>query len=288
MQIVLGLDGSEESIEAARFLTRLPTPDGVYVTVVSVTVEPQFELASAESTIQLRDVLSDTSRKHYENVASILGSAGIASEHVIAVGHPNYILLDEAKQRDADLIVVGSLGHSALARALIGSTSDYIANHARCSVLVARPPNEAHAADAPLRVVLAYDGSPGAEVAVEQMFGMAWPADSVLQITTLLERPSMLPDDVVYDQSAISGAQAKLDALVAAAKCRMPVTCTVRETRHVGGAIASLAEREDGDIIFVGDTGKSALAKFFLGSATRHVLYHSPCSVWVARRKHWQ
>jgi nucleotide-binding universal stress UspA family protein len=287
MRVLLAIDGSPESLNAAKFLANLPLCEKPQVTVVSVLVDTQFDIAIAESGIQLREVEREAAHQHYATVSAALDEAGMPSEHLIAEGHPNRILLQVGKDKDVDLIVLGARGHSLVARALLGSTSDYIANHARCPALVVRPPSKDKPAEHPFRVVLAYDGSAGSKFAAEQLFSQNWCAETEVQITTLLERPNLLPDDVVYDTAAIEEAEKTLAELVASCKCAGNVTYKVRETVHVGSAISLLAEKEHGDLIFVGETGKSALSRFFLGSAARHVLHHSPCSVWVARKKHW-
>ncbi len=49
------------------------------------------------------------------------------------------MIVDQAADYKADVIVLGAIGHSAVFRILLGSTADYVANHASCSVLIARP-----------------------------------------------------------------------------------------------------------------------------------------------------
>lgn len=287
MQILLALDGSAESLEAANFLARLPLPSNSRVTVVSVIVDTNYDVVQSESQLQLRQAERIAAEQHYTTASRVLSQSGYTCEHIIREGHPNALLIALAKERNVDLISLGARGHSLFARALLGSTSDYVANHARCPVLIARPSAAKNATQNALRILLAYDGTPGAKLAADQMFSLAWTPETQVQITTLLERPGLLPEDEVYDPEAIQQTEAKLTELVAAAACKANVSFKVRETVHVGSALSTLAEKEAGDLIFVGETGKSAIAQFFLGSAARHVLHHSPCSVWVARAKRW-
>ncbi len=53
-------------------------------------------------------------------------------------GSAKDLILEEAEKWKADLIVVGSLGHNFLSRFFIGSVSEAVVKHAKCSVLVVR------------------------------------------------------------------------------------------------------------------------------------------------------
>ena len=56
----------------------------------------------------------------------------------MAEGSPKQAILQEAEKFDADLIVVGSHGRGAVRRFLLGSISQSVALHAKCSVEIAR------------------------------------------------------------------------------------------------------------------------------------------------------
>lgn len=58
---------------------------------------------------------------------------------IVQLGSPKrYITHNIPKAYDVDLIVVGATGLGTLQKHLIGSTTDYIVNHAPCNVLVVR------------------------------------------------------------------------------------------------------------------------------------------------------
>jgi len=73
-----------------------------------------------------------------EKRLGLKGVAGVVHKE-IAVGDPADMILDEAKVRDADLIVVGSRGLNAAQRFLLGSVSPKVVSHAHCPVLIVRP-----------------------------------------------------------------------------------------------------------------------------------------------------
>ncbi len=60
-------------------------------------------------------------------------------------GKPGEVLVHTAEEMDADLIVVGTRGYGKLRRALMGSVSAYVTNHAHCPVLVCRPKRRSRA-----------------------------------------------------------------------------------------------------------------------------------------------
>jgi nucleotide-binding universal stress UspA family protein len=53
-------------------------------------------------------------------------------------GSPRSVIVDEAKSWNADLIVVGSHGYGMWGRFLLGSVSQSVVSHAKCSVEVVR------------------------------------------------------------------------------------------------------------------------------------------------------
>lgn len=61
-----------------------------------------------------------------------------AGEVVLAEGDPRDAILDEAQRRAADVIIVGTTGHSRIARILLGSVADELLRIATCDVLLVR------------------------------------------------------------------------------------------------------------------------------------------------------
>ena len=55
---------------------------------------------------------------------------------------PGEMLVEVARKKDADVIVMGTRGMGKLARTFLGSVSNYVLNHAHCPVLVVRPTKE--------------------------------------------------------------------------------------------------------------------------------------------------
>lgn len=141
--IVVGTDGSETAARAVREAATLASAEGarlVVVTAYEVGQSPAQDLDADRVPQDLRFVLTD--RVQAEELAergrSAAREAGAGSVVVQALaGEPAEVLLEAAKDFDADLIVVGSRGLSSHAHFILGSVAASVAHHAPCDVLVA-------------------------------------------------------------------------------------------------------------------------------------------------------
>lgn len=66
----------------------------------------------------------------------------VKAETIVLDGDPKDMICHATEQMHADLLVVGSRGLGKIKRAFLGSVSDYCAHHAKCPVLIVRPPKE--------------------------------------------------------------------------------------------------------------------------------------------------
>ena len=142
MRILLGLDGSEISHEALDEVVRRPWPAGStvrIVTAIDIAPPPIGELAYIPSDLDAARVGAKQSAEQIgARAQERLLAAGLGTEHVARDGDPRSVLVDEAKDWDADLIVVGSHGYRGIKRWLLGSVAQSVVGHAPCSVEVVR------------------------------------------------------------------------------------------------------------------------------------------------------
>lgn len=288
MHSILALDSSVESGEAMQFFANLPFRQRPQVTIVTALVDSAAGLLPADRGASIQAVEKELASKTYESAKALLGEACDVLPPVVERCHPSRLILEVAKERNADVIVLGNRGHSAPHRALLGSTADFVANHAKCSVLIARPAHKCVASTQRIQVLLAYDGSSESKQAHRQLEQFHWPEDDTsLHLATIFDRPKLVPDDVVYDPDTVRAAEDALTELSAALDVACAKKLHVQEKLHIGNALRSLAKDEGCNLIFIGGSGKSALARFFLGSTSRYLLHHSECRVWIARKKQW-
>ncbi len=87
--------------------------------------------------VAIREVLD----QFYENqIGQFSNTAGKSDEIVVVRGNPVHEIINQAKSRNCDIIVLGSHGHSALTDAVMGSTSRRVLKGSNIPVLIVRLP----------------------------------------------------------------------------------------------------------------------------------------------------
>lgn len=135
--IVVGVDGSPNSIAALQWAARRARGSAATVRAVYVWRFPPIAMAPAPLGVAVPppELIAEGAA---EELAGFLAAAGLPSDvHVVPTireGSPAQVLLDEA--RHADLLVVGARGHEGFVGLLLGSVATAIAHHAPCPVAV--------------------------------------------------------------------------------------------------------------------------------------------------------
>jgi nucleotide-binding universal stress UspA family protein len=144
-----------------------------------------------------------------------------------------------------------------------------------------------------MRILVAYDGSPASERAIEEVVRRPWPAGTQVRLVTIVEAPPQAPtsDGAVYaplfERIRTSRREEAYRVIRRALEKfrERPELETSYELRN-GSAKRSLLEtiREWGaELVFTGSQGKGALERFLLGSVSHTLLTYAPCSVEVVK-----
>jgi nucleotide-binding universal stress UspA family protein len=135
--VVVGVDGSPASVLALRWAAQYASATGAHIRAVlcwhypgALGVSP-IGRAPEQVTDEVRQDLSDRLSKVISEGA---GEAGVESQ--IEYGHPAQVLVDQSNE--ADLLVVGNRGHTAVTGMLVGSVSMHLVANAHCPVVVVR------------------------------------------------------------------------------------------------------------------------------------------------------
>ena len=144
MKILLPVDASPYSAEAVQTVSDRPWPAGTTVRVLSA-VESVGAPAmgpvmfdAGGSLDQLQQQRTKEAKELTRNAAETIAASGLATETVVHDGDPRSVIVDEAEDWKADLIVMGSHGYTGIKKWLLGSVAQSVVSRAPCSVEVVR------------------------------------------------------------------------------------------------------------------------------------------------------
>lgn len=147
-RVLLAVDGSEPSLEAARFLASFPLSVEAHISVL-VSVTPwtdEYASFRAQNFTSLVAAERTHAREIAQRAIDILAERKRGAEPIVRDGDAKREILHAARELDVDLIVTGARGMGGFKGLILGSVSRAISKAAPCSTLiVARPKAKATA-----------------------------------------------------------------------------------------------------------------------------------------------
>lgn len=312
MKILIAYDGSSHADAAIDDLRRAGLPreaEAVVVSVADVRVAPappsEYEAVQTPLDEQTRAREPWFREQAAKALEEAQGLAHAASQRVLSYfpawdvrtevrsGSPAWELVRKADEWQADLLVVGSQGRSALGRLLLGSVSHKVVNEARCSVRVAR--GSVREPEAPVRIIIGVDDSIYSDAAVNEVAGRFWPEDSVVKVVSVVRLPftpteetRSLPDSYYsqLEKAETGKAQTAVTRAVARLQKDEATQSGIESEVIIGDArevILDEAAQWEADLIALGSRGLGGFKHFLLGSVAQGVASYAPCSVEIVR-----
>lgn len=312
MKIFIAYDGSEAADTAIDSMQRAGLPNESVEALVMSVGEVWLPPAGADDGDTFMPVAPPGLKEAREHAEHVMQEAREAAKrgaerlqqlfsrwHVTPEaqsGSPAFELLNRAQEWKADLIVVGSQGHTAISRFVLGSVSQKILTEASTAVHVGRAGTGTGKSGE--RIVIAVDGSPGSHQAVKAAARRNWTAGSELRILVaddalkgspiwLLIPPVKEFIDEVRAEERTHSERIALEAvkeLRAGLNNDEVTVSSVVETGDPKRVLVKHAEEFGADCIFTGATGFSnRLERLVLGSVSSAVVARATCSVEVVR-----
>lgn len=136
-RVVVGVDGSAPSVAALRWGARYAAAAGAQLVVLHVWDVPDgfggLELAAPDLRRDLEQIAAETLDAAVAAARSDAG-AGVPVEGELRRGAARVELIEAS--READLLVLGNVGHGRLLGVLLGSVADHCVQRAHCPVTV--------------------------------------------------------------------------------------------------------------------------------------------------------
>ena len=314
MKLIVAYDGSKCSEAALDDLVRAGLPDSgeaLVISVAEVWLPPKNGngFANWESTgIKFDPQTLATIQKHYEKNEKAVAEAETLANHAkkrlqrifpqwqikaeTTYGSPAWEILARADEFKPDVILVGSHGRSAISRFFLGSISQKVLTEAHCSVRVARGRIEVD--PTPMRILIGFDGSGGAQAAVEKVAARHWREGSEVRLVAATEQvtPSAIGrfiPPVAHMVEDVNESEREWIEKLADNALTILQSKEISASLHIHSGnpkdvLVEEAEHWNADCIFVGANAfGSRVERFLLGSTSAAVASRAHCSVEVVR-----
>ena len=146
-KIVVGIDGSEESMKAAEYavsITKLYDAELIAINVLTSDIGYVYSSPGVESPpLTVREIIllaEDEAKLWFDKVKEKANKKEIKikTEFIVAKRSILSTLLEYAEEQKINLIVVGTRGRSGIKKMLLGSIASGLVTYAPCPVLVVK------------------------------------------------------------------------------------------------------------------------------------------------------
>jgi nucleotide-binding universal stress UspA family protein len=299
VKVLVAIDSSTLSEAVVSEVERRPWPSDSVVCVL--TVIDLLALTSAVGYLEPFIKSEDEAAKALVNsVAERLGGRGIRATAIAVEGYPGSTIVEEAEKWGADLVFVGSHGHSGFVRFMLGSIAKAVVQNATCSVEIVRHPrhykdhpDHDKAAERPngIRILLATDGSDYSAAAARSIAARPWPDGSEVRIVSVVEQIVPAADPwyaagAVAERVRADNTRTSEAAVVAAEEIIVGAGIKTETAVLRGSPKKRIVEESNSwgaNLIVVGSHGRRGLTRYLLGSVSEAVAMHAHCSVEVIR-----
>ncbi len=137
-KILLPFDGSDHSVNAAKYALDLAKLCGSHVTIINCYEWHGNNLPEVPELLvkDLKMNLQKEAEVILKRAEGIFENQGVEYKLETISGAPGYVLAKLAKSKEYDLIVMGSHGHSDIAGLFLGSVTHKVLNTIYCPVIV--------------------------------------------------------------------------------------------------------------------------------------------------------
>ena len=265
--LLLATDRSEFSEGAVREAITFAKKCSSRLSVMSVLeTNPEYETIGA-SAYQKEE---EEATKYLESVRSRASQEGIYyCDTALHFGeNPSRLIVNEAAEKKADMIIIGRRGRSGLMKVLMGKTAANLIGQAPCKVLIVP-----RAARIDCRnILVATDGSSHSIAAASEAIGIAKRCGSNIIAISAMHSEEGSEEAKVHVRQVVEMAQKE--------------GITAEALTPIGRSHDVIVETAGGrgvDLIVMGSYGKTGLKKLLMGSSTEKVIGHASCAVLVVR-----
>jgi len=278
--VLVPTDGSDCANAAIGYAKDLAERYDATMHVLSVVDSRVLENAPHYESVrdEHREIVEDLAAEVVEDLADTACDV----EHAVRTAVPHTAIMQYVRERDVDLIAMGTHGRTGVDRYLLGSVTEKVVRLSDVPVLTV-PESDDGAVTYPYEEVLVpTDGSDGALAAVAPAIDLAATYDARLHALSVVDTAAMGFDvrSATIAESLEDAAQDAVRAVQSRATAASvgPVeTAIVQDTPSQG--IRSYVDDHDVDLVVMGTRGHTGVERYLLGSVTEKTVRTSSVPV---------
>ncbi|MBI5950633.1 MAG: universal stress protein [Chloroflexi bacterium] len=283
LNILMADDSSEHAWSAVELIRDLSLPPKTRVMVLRVFTPGQIS------------AIPDFERS-LEKTKQHLQYAGVKVETELILGSPAEKIIEVAKHKKSNLIVLGAKGLRATLGILLGGVAQQVVEYAHDPVLIVRAPYLGLK-----RILLVTDGSASSQYAAQYLGKFPMPEKVDVRVMHVIPPPqpllTMEPHlggwQTVYlpppeTDSTLEGKQEQKGQALLKRTCgllqRHGISATpVLKQGDAATEIIDYVKANEINLIVAGSLGLSQLQSWWVGSVSRKLIHYSNCSVLMVR-----
>ena len=142
-KILFPTDGSENSKKAIDYAVEIAKSFSAKVLIVHSYEIPAVVYAHPSATINYYYLKGDLEKSLEDSGTAILNeirtefeSRGVNADVLLKKGEAGFVITEEAEKEACDMIIMGTRGLGTVKSLLLGSVSNYVIHHTKCSVFL--------------------------------------------------------------------------------------------------------------------------------------------------------
>lgn len=281
--IVVAFDGSEYSRAALIESSNLAKRYGGKVIMVHAVYFDEEEFGAKPEQLEKRFELGK--KICYQAKEAFSSEFKIDIESIICEGEPPSVIMDIARERQADLVAMGTYGRRGLKRLIMGSVTSHVIVNSPCDVLVVKRPCD-ECTGIYKSILVPFDGSEFSKNALGRACQLSKVASADITVVYVIPRYEEMIGFFRTEsikRSLFREAERIMDeAKKVASLCGASIATTIQEG-HAGDKIMETANSLENDLIVLGTYGWKGLNKAIMGSTTERVIMNAHCPILVVR-----
>lgn len=296
-KIIVGTDFSEESQTAVEQAMNLARHCGAEIVLVHATTMPAVDLPEKyQGIVDRPDARLEDEYKHEHDQLAALrqrySKKGVTISQLMINDIPGEAIPEAAEETKADLVVVGTHGHTGLKRMLLGSVAETVVRSTETNVLVSRkgpngsggfkkilvPTDFSDIAHKALHMAL-HVAADGAEIELFHSWSLPATASGrgIPGAETIGQK---------LRQQITEDAEHKIQQVISE-HTEANVKLVFHHLEHTAtSGVQRRLEEGKFDICVMGSHGRRGIRRFLLGSVAETTVRYAPCSVLVVHGKY--